>query len=174
MAKVFIQFSLIAVLSAFGVTANAQAPSIAASWGLYVYPREGQPLTQMQMDEGECVAWARNTTGVDPSNPAAGVTVAAAPQGSTGVGAASGAVRGAARAGLIGNVADKDASEWAAYGAVIGAARGARAREAQNQQAQAQAQADAAAQAEQRMGQFKNAFSVCMEGRNYSVSGGTQ
>jgi hypothetical protein len=153
--------------------AQAQAPSVAASWGLYTYPREGQPLQQMQLDEGECIAWARDTTGVDPNNPGAGVQVAQ-PQGSSGVGvsAGTGAVRGAAKAGLIGNVAGKSGNEWAAYGAVIGAARGAGRRQAQNDQAQAQAQADAQAQTEQRMQQFLKAFSVCMDGRNYTVSGG--
>jgi hypothetical protein len=163
----------IAVLSLAGFAVKAQAPSIAASWGLYVYPRGGQPLEKLQTDEGECVAWARNTTGVDPNNPGAGVTVAPPPQSSgVGVSAGSGAVRGAARAGLIGNIADKDASEWAAYGAVIGAARGAQQRQNQNTQSQAAAQANAEAETQKRMDQFLNAFSVCMDGRNYSVSKG--
>ncbi len=167
--------TLLAVLSsAVLVQAEAQSPSLAAQWGLYVYPNQGQPLQQMQLDEVECVEWSRNATGVDPNNPAAGITVAQPNQGSSGVGvsAGTGAVRGAATAGLIGNVAGKDASDWAAYGAVIGAARGAGRRQAQNDQAAAQAQAKAQAQAEERMTQFKNAFSVCMQGREYTVGGG--
>jgi hypothetical protein len=154
---------------------QAQSPSLAAQWGLYVYPNEGQALQQMQLDEGECVAWGRDTTGVDPNNPAAGVSVAQSNQQSSGVGvsAGTGALRGAATAGLIGNVAGKSGSEWAAYGAVIGAARGAGRRQAQNDQAAAKAQADAQAQVAQRMEQFKNAFSVCMQGRHYTVSGGS-
>lgn len=151
--------------------AVGQSPSLAASWGLYTYPREGQPLEKMRMDEGECIEWARNTTGVDPNNPGAGVKVAQA-QGSSGVGvsAGAGAVAGAATAGLIGNVAGKSGNEWAAYGAVLGAARGAKARQAQNERAQAQAQAEAQAQTEERMNHFLNAFSVCMEGKEYTVS----
>jgi len=156
------------------IQAQAQSPSRAAQWGLYVYPNEGQSLQQMQLDETECVAWGRDATGVDPNNPAAGVRVARTNQQSSGVGvsAGTGAVSGAAKAGLIGNVAGKSGSEWAAYGAVIGAARGAGRRQAANEQAAAQAQADAEAEVEQRMEQFKNAFSVCMQGRQYTVSGG--
>jgi hypothetical protein len=174
MIKAIANCALGAGFMALGSLALAQAPSIAASWGLYTYPREGQNLQKMQLDEGECIAWARNTTGVDPNNPGAGVQVAATPDSSsgTGVAAGTGAVKGAAKAGLIGNVAGKSGSEWAAYGAVIGAARGAGRRQAQNDQAAAKAQADAKAQTEQRMKQFLNAFTVCMDGRNYTVSGG--
>jgi len=162
------------VAVAVAVQVEAQPPSMAAQWGLYVYPSEGQPLQKMQADEGECIAWARNTTGVDPNNPMAGVQAAPPPQGGSGVGvsAGAGAVGGAAAAGLIGNVAGKSGSEWAKYGAVIGAARGASKRQAQNAQASANAQANAKAQGAQRMEQFKNAFSVCMQGREYAVSGG--
>jgi len=169
-----ISFVALSATVAVAVQVEAQSPSLAAQWGLYVYPSEGQNLQKMQLDEGECIAWARDSTGVDPNNPAAGVQAAPPSQGGSGVGvsAGAGAVGGAAVAGLIGNVAGKSGSEWAKYGAVIGAARGASQRQAQNAQAAAKAQTDVKAQGAQRMEQFKNAFSVCMQGRQYSVSGG--
>lgn len=172
--KAFMRAACMGIGVFVAIQSQAQAPSLAAQWGLYVYPNEGQPLQQMQLDEGECVAWGRDATGVDPNNPAAGVRVAQSNQQSSGVGvsAGTGALAGAAKAGLIGNIAGKSGNEWAAYGAVIGAARGAGRRQAQNDQAAAKAQADAQAQAAERMEQFKHAFSVCMQGRQYTVSGG--
>jgi hypothetical protein len=71
---------------------------------------------------------------------------------------------------LIGEVTDNDRSEYAAAGAVIGAARGRRQREAQNQQAQQQAQAQAEAQGAERLDSFKKAYSACMGGRSYTVT----
>ncbi len=120
-------------------------------------------------DELECMQWSRQMTGVDPGNPGAGVQTQAAPQGGEGLAAAGGAVRGAAVAGLIGNVADEDAGEYALAGALIGSVRGARRREQANQQAAAQAQQQAQAQAAERMETFKKAFTACMEGKNYTV-----
>jgi hypothetical protein len=78
-------------------------------------------------------------------------------------------VRGAAAAGIIGNIADEDAGEYAAVGALIGSVRGAKARQAQQAQAQQQTQAQTQAIAQERMGTFTKAFSACMEARNYTV-----
>jgi hypothetical protein len=149
---------------------SAVAQSVSSSLGLVVYPSNNQNATQVAKDEGECHAWARQNTGVDPANPMAGVQVQqAAPPPGGGASAGRGAVRGAAAAGLIGNIADEDAGEYAAVGAVIGGVRGARAQKQQAAQAQQQAQAQTQAVAQERMGLFTKAYSACMESRSYTV-----
>ncbi|HVJ30739.1 MAG TPA: hypothetical protein VNA66_10560, partial [Gammaproteobacteria bacterium] len=138
--------------------------------GLVVYPTKNQAADQVAKDEGECHAWARQNTGVDPANPMAGVQVQqGAPPPGGGASAGRGAVRGAAAAGLIGNIADEDASDFAAAGAVIGGVRGARAQKAQAAQAQQQSQAQTQAIAQERMGLFTKAYGACMEARSYTV-----
>jgi hypothetical protein len=160
--------TLLVSLALFGSPALAQ--SVSSSLGLVVYPSNNQAAAQVAADEGECHAWARQNTGVDPANPMAGVQVQqAAPPPGGGASAGRGAVRGAAAAGVIGNIADEDAGEYAAVGAVVGAARGAKQRKAQEAQAQAQAQAQNEAAAQERLGLFTKAYSACMEARNYTV-----
>jgi hypothetical protein len=154
---------------AAGALAVAQQ-GLAASLGLVVYPSAGQALEQQSKDENECYQWSRQTTGVDPANPTAGVAPhqAAATTGQ-GVAAGGGAVKGAAVGALIGNIADEDAGEYALAGAAIGSIRGARKANQQNVDAQNQAAAQTQAQAAERVGLFKNAFGACMEGRKYTV-----
>jgi hypothetical protein len=154
--------------SLLGTYAGAQ--SLSGGLGLVVYPSSGQDSTQQARDEGECYQWAKNTTGVDPANPMAGVqvqTAAGAPP--PGGQAAAGAMRGAAGAALIGNIADEDAGEFAAAGALIGGVRGARRAKEQQAHAQQQAAASNDAAIQQRMQLFGNAFGACMEGRKYTV-----
>jgi hypothetical protein len=157
---------LVAALALVGHSAVAQ--SVSSSLGLVVYPSNNQAASQIATDEGECHAWARQNTGIDPANPMAGVQVEQAPPPG-GPPAGGGAVRGAAKGAIIGDLADEDRSEYAAAGAVIGAARGARQRQAHAAQAQQQAQAQNQAIAQERLGMFTKAFSVCMEARSYSV-----
>jgi hypothetical protein len=160
--------ALLVALACFGHAASAQ--SVSSSLGLVVYPSNNQAASQVAKDEGECHAWARTSTGIDPANPMAGVQVQqAAPPPGGGASAGRGMVRGAAAGGIIGNIADEDASEYAAVGAFVGAARGARARKQQEAQAQAQSQAQTQAIAQERVGQFAKAFSACMEARHYTV-----
>ena len=152
------------------VSAAAVAQSVSSSLGLVVYPSNNQAASQVAKDEGECHAWARQNTGIDPANPMAGVQVQqAAPPPGGGASAGRGAVRGAAAAGIIGNIADEDAGEYAAVGALVGSVRGARARQQQDAAAQQQAQAQNQAIAQERMGMFTKAFSACMESRSYTV-----
>jgi hypothetical protein len=159
------------LLAAIALFANpASAQSVSAQLGLVVYPSNKQDATQVAKDEGECHAWARQNTGVDPANPMAGVQVQqAAPPPGGGASAGRGALRGAAAAGLIGNIADEDANEFAAVGAVVGGVRGARAQKQQQAQAQQQSQAQNQAIAQERMGLFTKAYSACMESRSYTV-----
>ena len=157
---------LLAALAALAGPAAAQ--SVSAQLGLVVYPSNKQDAAQVAKDEGECHAWARTNTGIDPANPMAGVQVQAPPPPG-GPPAGGGAVRGAARGAIIGEIADEDTSDFAAAGAVIGMARGARQRQAQAAQAQQQQQAQTQAIAQERMGLFTKAYSACMESRGYSV-----
>jgi hypothetical protein len=163
--------STAALLAALALLGNpAAAQSVSSQLGLVVYPSNNQSASQVAKDEGECHAWARQNTGVDPANPMAGVQVQqAAPPPGGGASAGRGAVRGAAAAGLIGNIADEDANEYAAVGAVIGGVRGARAQKQQQAAAQQQAQAQTQAIAQERMGLFTKAYSACMESRSYTV-----
>ena len=176
MKKIFITLIAIAV----PVAAYAQGQSLGATMDVFVFPAEGQDTAQQSKDEAACYEWAVGSTGTDPFDLAkqeqadqqqAQAEQQAAQQAGTGSGA-RGAVRGAAAGALIGEIANDDASEGAAWGAAAGAVRGRR----QGRAAQQQAQEQAAAQAEQREGateqqlaNFKNAFSVCLEAKEYMV-----
>jgi hypothetical protein len=143
---------------------SAGAQSVSASLGIIVYPSNNQSADQIAKDEGECHAWARQNTGVDPANPMAGVQVRRLRRRADR--RLEAAVRGAAR-GDHGDLADEDKSEYAPQ-VVIGAARGARQRKPSSSSA-------TAAQRRPRQspgthGHFTKAFGVCMEARSYTVS----
>ena len=176
MKKMFV--TLIAI--AAPVAAHAQSQSLAATMEVYVFPSSGQEASQQSKDESECYSWAVSNVGTDPFDLAkqeqadaqqAQADQQAAEQAGQGSGA-RGAVRGAAAGALIGEIANDDASEGAAWGAAAGAVRGRR----KGKQAQQQAQQQAAAQAEDReeateeqLANFKSAFSVCLEAKEYMV-----
>ena len=61
-----------------GAQAMAQAPPpppppaskpISTSLGMVVFPAKGQTAQQQAQDEGECYAWSKGQTGVDPMAP---------------------------------------------------------------------------------------------------------
>jgi len=158
----------------------AQAQSLGSTMDVFIFPAEGQDSSQQSQDEAACYEWAVGNTGTDPFELArqedadaqqAQANQQAAQQAGAGSGA-RGAVRGAAAGALIGEIANDDASEGAAWGAAAGMVRGRR----QGRAAQQQAQQQAATQAEQRedateeqLANFKNAFSVCLEAKEYMV-----
>lgn len=170
--------TVIAIAAPFA--ANAQGQSLGSTMDVYVFPAEGQDSSQQSKDETACYEWAVGNTGSDPFDLAkqeqadaqqAQADQQAAEQAGQGSGA-RGAVRGAAAGALIGEIANDDASEGAAWGAAAGAVRGRR----KGKEAQQQAQQQAASQAEQReevteeqLTNFKNAFSVCLEAKEYMV-----
>jgi hypothetical protein len=156
----------LALLLAAG-TAGAQ--SIAGSLGLIVYPSGGQTAEQQRKDEQECHAWAGETTGIDPENPEALERPATATQADPGGAAAQGAVRGMARGALIGNLSGNDWEQFAAAGAVAGAARASKSTQQRNAQAQQQATAEQQAAAAEEVQHFTKAFSACIEGRSYTI-----
>jgi hypothetical protein len=143
----------------FAATGWAQQPII--------YPAKGQTPEQQQKDEGECNAWAKQTTGVDPvvlAQASASQPAPAGPQGER----VRGAARGAAAGAVIGEIANDDAGEGAAVGAVAGVVAGgsrqrraARSHEQQQQQAQQQTQ--------QALATYNRAVAACLEGRGYTI-----
>ena len=120
---------------------------------LIIYPSKGQTAEQQQKDQGECSAWATQTTGVNPMAVAQGQASQPAPTGPQGErvgGAARGAVGGAA----IGAVA----------GTMAGGARQRRKADAAQAQAQANQQ-----QSQQALATYNRAFAACLEGRGYTI-----
>jgi hypothetical protein len=146
------------------VQGDVSAQSVSSSLGVVPYPSKGQSAQQQSKDEGECYAWAKQQTGIDP------VAVASAPAQKSGpaVGGGErvrGAARGAAGGAAIGAIADDDAGKGAAVGAVVGTMAGGR-QARQNKRAQEQQAEQAKAGTLQ---QFNKAFGACMEGRGYVV-----
>ena len=123
-----------------------------------VYPAKGQSQAQQAQDDGQCYAWAKSSTGIDPAAAASAPPPASGPAVGGGE-RARGAVRGAAVGGIV------DGSDGARTGAAVGVvAGGARAR--QNQRAQQQS---AQAQQQGTLDTYYRAYGACMEGRGYSV-----
>lgn len=175
-------------LLAFGVQAGAQAPvtppaaskPISTSLGMVVFPAKGQAPEKQAQDEGECYAWSKGQTGVDPmAPPPATAQPAAQPAQATPAADGSrvrGAARGAAAGAIIGEVADDDAGKGAAIGATAGVVAGGR-QSRKNQQAAAQQTAQQQQQAtqqtqaanQQQLDLFKNGFAACLEPKGYTV-----
>jgi hypothetical protein len=133
---------------------------------LLAYPAKGQSQQQQKIDEFECYKWSIQQTGIDPLN-LPKIEVAPAQTGPTG-GAVKGAARGAAAGAAVGAIAG-DAGEGAAIGAVAGGVKGRRAGKQAQKQANAQAEANAAQQEQALKDTFKKGFSVCLEGKGYTV-----
>ncbi len=155
------------VMALFMVTAGCSSvyaqQSISSSLGLVPYPSKGQSAALQNQDEGECYAWAKQQTGIDP------VAVANTPPPPSGpaVGGGErlrGAARGAIGGAAIGAIAG-DTGEGAGIGAVAGTMAGGR-KARQNKQAESQQAQDAQAGALQH---FNKAFGACMEGKGYVV-----
>ena len=171
------------LLAGLGGAAFAQQSpqqSLSSTLHIYVFPKEGQQADQQSKDEAECYEWAVSNSGVDPfdlDKRAAAQEQQVAQQqqqveqATRGAGA-RGAVGGAAAGALIGEIANDDASEGAAWGAAAGALISRRrAREAQHEaahQVQQQEQKIATDTGASREN-FNNAFSVCLEAKNYLV-----
>ena len=147
-------------------TAKMTYNQISQACKLYVFPSKGQSQQQQKKDEFECYKWAMEQSGVDPLN-LPKVEAAPAQTGPTG-GAVKGAAKGAAAGAAIGAIAG-DAGKGAAIGAAAGGMGGlGRGRQAQAQQNK-QAQANAAATEQEIKNSFVKAFSVCIEGKGYTV-----
>jgi hypothetical protein len=133
---------------------------------LYVFPSKQQSKQQQKKDEFECYKWAMEQSGIDPLNPPKVETapVQSGPNGSAVKGAAKGAAAGVAIGAIAGD-AGKGAAIGAVAGALAGKSRGKQAQAQANQQAQANV-----AKTEQDMkDSFAKAFSVCIEGKGYTI-----
>ncbi len=163
MSKMLVMTAAAIFLVSTGFSSGFAQQSISSSLGVVPYPAKGQSATQQSQDEGECYAWAKQQTGVDPVAVANTPPPPAAPAVGGGErlrGAARGAVGGAAIGAIAG-----DTGKGAGIGAVAGTmAGGHRAR--QNSQAQTQQAQNAKSGAIQ---QFNKAFGACLEGKGYVV-----
>lgn len=166
-----------------GTAASQEPPSgksLSATLEVYAFPKEGQAAEQQSKDEAECYDWAVANAGEDPfelqkeaeaaEQQAAQQTQDA--QQSTGGAGARGAVRGAAAGALIGEIADDDAGKGAAYGAAAGVVAGRRGARRASEESQEQIEQQSASQQQataEEIENFKKAFSVCLEGKDYMV-----
>jgi hypothetical protein len=156
------------------------AKPLSGSLGVVVFPAKGQAADVQSRDEGECYAWSKGQTGIDPMAPApapaAPPATSAADSKSGGGERVRGAARGAAAGAIIGEVANDDASDGAAIGATVGVMKGGADRRRNKQQAEEQqvaAQQEAAAQQQaanqQQRDQFNKGFAACLEAKGYTV-----
>ena len=178
--KRLVLITFLIALPFFNGVAQESGKSLASALEVYVFPAAGQAADQQSKDEAECYNWAASNTGTDPfelekqSAQQAQQTeqqVAQAQAATQGAGV-KGAAKGAAAGALIGEIYDGDSSQGAAYGAAAGAVASRRRSRAASQQAQQQAKEQGAAQQQataEQVGNFKKAFSVCLEAKEYMV-----
>ena len=139
---------------------------ISQSLNLFVYPSKGQSKDKQKADELACYNWAIEQSGVDPMN-IKKTEAAPVQEGPTGAGV-GGAAKGAAVGAALGSISG-DAGKGAAYGAIAGGVAGRRAgKQAQAQQNQ-KSQATATATDQAKIDNFKKAFTVCIEGKGYTI-----
>ena len=172
--------ALVVVLSNASSAQTSSQKTLAGTLDVYAFPSAGQAADQQSKDEAECYQWAIGNTGSDPFEVSKQASqqqqqaqqqqqqASKAKQGS----GAKGALGGAAAGALIGEISSGDAGEGAAYGAAAGMIIGRRrARQTEKQtteqiqQQSAQYQTASATQVEN----FKKAFSVCLEAKEYLV-----
>ena len=139
---------------------------ISQTMKLYVFPAKGQSKSQQKKDEFECYNWAVEQSGIDPLN-LPKVEAAPVQSGPTGA-AVGGAAKGAAAGAAIGAITG-DAGEGAAVGAVVGGAAGRRQGQAAQDKANSTAASNTAAQEQEMKDSFTKAFSVCIEGKGYTI-----
>ena len=174
---------IVSIFAVFAFTngfAQEGAKSLASTLEVYVFPTEGQEAGQQSIDEAECYSWSVNNVGSDPfdlqkqseqQQQQTEQQVQQAQSATQGAGA-QGAVKGAAAGAVIGAVADEDKSEAAAAGAVVGAVAARRRSRAASAQAQQQAVEQGAANQQataEQIENFKKAFSICLEAKDYLV-----
>ncbi len=166
--------------AAHAQTAPPSGKTLAATMNVYAFPQAGQAADKQSKDEADCYAWATSNTGSDPfalskqqatQEQQTQQQVQQAKAGAQGAGAkgfAGGAVTGA----VIGEIASDDAGKGAAWGAAVGTVAARRRAHAQSEQAASAAQQSGASKQQATAGQienFKKAFSVCLEGKQYLV-----
>ena len=170
-------------------TKPVPSSSAAQKVGMYVFPAKNQAHDQQLIDESECYELAQQQSGVNPGMappqpPSSSEIASAQQQGAASAeqskgGRARGAARGAAGGAMVGAIAG-DAGTGAAVGATLGTVRGGRQQRQSNEASKQQAASQAGAQVQnqykqqkaaydQQIGNFKRAFSACLDARGYSV-----
>ena len=180
--RLYVVTTLLALSAPAGTYGQAVSPgatqSLSTSLGMVVFPAKGQAQQKQAQDEGECYAWAKGQTGVDPMAPAPAQAAAqsAQPAATADGSRLRGAARGAAAGAVIGEVANNDASDGAAVGATLGVVAGGRQSRKNQQQASQQAtqQEQQAAQQQkaaqqQQLDLFRKGFAACLEPKGYTV-----
>jgi hypothetical protein len=178
--RVAIFAGLVFVGAAQAQTAPPSGKTLASTMNVYVFPTTGQTPDKQSKEEAECYNWATTNTGSDPfalqKQQAAQQQqtqqqvqqAQAAQQGAGAKGFAGGAMAGA----VIGEIANDDAGQGAAWGAALGAVSARRRAKEHSEQAANSAQQSGAqkqqATADQ-IANFKKAFSVCLEAKQYMV-----
>ena len=175
----YLLLGTMAVLATSVAIAQGQK-TLASTMDVFVFPKEGQDAADQSKAEAECYSWATQNTGNDPfeltkkgeqQQRQAEQQKQQAQQAGQGSGA-RGALRGAAVGALIGEIANDDAGDGAAWGAAAGLAKGRRQGRAAQQSAtqRAERQADQAKQSTAvQIENFKKAFSVCLEAKDFLV-----
>ena len=158
--------TIILTLFILNNASSQQSASVAKSLGIYVFPAKDQTKDQQDLDEFNCYKWAKEQSGVDPMNPpdVKAQPVETGPDGTMVRSTAKGAAMGAAIGAIAG-----DAGKGAAIGATSGGFVGLAQKRGQTQAKQQQAEATAQKQEAELMNNFKKAFSVCLEGKGYTV-----
>jgi hypothetical protein len=135
-----------------------------------IYPSKGQSAEQQQKDQGECMGWAQQTTGVNPMAVAQGLANQPARQehGPLEDERLQGAVVGALGGAAIGALAGGKAGKGAAIGAVVGTVAGGAHQQQKTDAAQAQTYATQQ-QGQQALAVYNRAYAACLEGRGYTV-----
>ncbi len=149
-----------------GGIGQLSAQDISKSLGLYVFPANNQDKATQEADEMACFKWAKEQSGYDPMNPTK--YVAAEVDTSLDGSAVKGAALGAAGGAAIGAIAG-DTGQGAAIGAVVGGVRGRRSKKAQEHQQRQLNEQGAAAATQAASDDYNKAFTVCMEGKGYTV-----
>src|SRR5271165_2546131 len=137
------------------LVASAASPAradLASSFGVYVYPTQGQTPSQQATAESQCYSSAQTRTGVNPMAPPPTPGPAPTSRGGLFRGGARGAGAGAAIGAIAGN-----AGEGAAIGAVAGGLFGVRRQREENAQAAQAAQSNANALYQGGMNNFRTA-----------------
>jgi hypothetical protein len=162
------QFLLVLFLAISAHQATAQShDQISRKLNIYVYPAKGQSSAQQRKDESECYNWAKQRTGLDPSNMPKVLGAAPTETSSTGEtlkGGAIGAAGGAAIGAIVGG-----AGEGALIGGLTGAVVGRRRGKKQEREEQEQIQASVTAQEQENWSRYIRAFAGCIEGKGYTI-----
>jgi hypothetical protein len=166
MKKVLIGSMLLVFAAGQSQTPPAPTTPFAKSLGIYVFPAKKQTPATQETDDTACYKWAVEQSGVDPLNPTKveAAKVDTSPDGTAVVGAAKGAAAGVAIGAIAG-----DAGKGAAIGAVAGGLAGRRAKKTGDAQQQQKNNQAAAAEQTAMTDSFKKAYTVCMEGKGYTV-----